>query len=418
MKKNKIRDVAVGHTPELEVHPEAPVNEYYIDIANKFKTAKFIFIIILVVFMLFMISVFRSDVTLENFKYLVRFFSSANTVYSGNFENIYYDTTGVVDVDIFNGDLITVKSDSIDLYDMNGSNVASYDISQVTPTVVSRGKYMLVYDLGGNNAQLFNNFSQLTAQTYDYPISCAAVSGEGMYAIVTKSLDYQSVIHLYDHNFNLISKIYKDKYITDIKIDQVGKRLLCTSVLAENGRFTSEIMTYEPYTDEEESNLSLPGSFAVRCGFFSNGGYCVLADTALIFFDKTNTQVSSYPLGNNVPTDCLILDEYAVLCYNENIVSSDSRVLVFRPNGEILCDTTVDDKILDTASYMEHLYILTDGKLDSIDTVTGEQRSCTVEGSATGVYVCDKNSVVIDYSNMAKAYKIVELFAEGEEKKK
>ena len=232
MKKAKIRDIDTGRTPELEVHPEASVNEYYIDIANKFKTAKFIVIILLVVFMLFMISVFRSDVTLENFKYLVRFFSSANTVYSGGYENIYYDTTGVMDVDVFNGDLVTVKSDSVDLYDMNGSNVASYEINQVSPTVVSRGKYMLVYDLGGNNAQLFNNFSQLTAQTYDYPISCAAVSGEGMHAVVTKSLDYQSVIHLYDHNFNLISKIYKDKYITDIRIDSSGKKLVCTSVLA------------------------------------------------------------------------------------------------------------------------------------------------------------------------------------------
>ncbi|MBQ4601612.1 MAG: hypothetical protein IJB24_02015 [Clostridia bacterium] len=414
MKKAKIRDIDLGRTPELEVHPEAPVNEYYIDIANKFKTAKFIVIILLVVFMLFMISVFRSDVTLENFKYLVRFFSSANTVYSGGYENIYYDTTGVMDVDVFNGDLVTVKNDSVDLYDMNGSNVASYDISQITPTVVSRGKYMLVYDLGGNNAQLFNNFSQLTAQTYDYPISCAAVSGEGMHAVVTKSLDYQSVIHLYDHNFNLISKIYKDKYITDIRIDSSGKKLVCTSVLAEGGRYTSEVMTYEPYTDKEESKLALPGSFAVRCGFFSDGGYAALADTALLFFDKDNNQTESYPLTGIVPTDCLILDDYAVLCYNENIVGSQSRVLVFSTKGEILMDTTVDDKILDTASYMENLYILTDGKITSLNMQTGEQLSAKVEGSATGVYMCDKNSIVIDYSNMAKALKTAEIFTEEE----
>ncbi len=417
MKKAKIRDIDTGRTPELEVHPEAVVNEYYIDIANKFKTAKFIAIILLVVFMLFMISVFRSDVTLENFKYLIRFFASANTVYSGEYENIYYDTVGVVDVDIFNADLVTVKNDAIDLYDMNGSNVASYDISQVTPTVVSRGKYMLVYDLGGNSAQLFNNFSMLTSLTYDYPISCAAVSGEGMHAVVTGSLDYQSVIYLYDHNFNLISKIYKDKYITDIKIDQAGKKLICTAVLAENGGFISEIMTYEPYTDKEESKLSLPGSFAVNCGFFSDGGYGVLADTALIFFDKNNTQISNYSLDAIVPTNCLILDDYAVLCYNENIVGSQSRVLVFSTNGEIIVDTAVDDKIIDTASYMEHLYLLTEGKLNSVNMETGKLLFAPVDSAASGVYVCDKNSVVVDYSNMAKAYKTADIFTEEDKDK-
>ncbi len=412
MKKTKTRDIDIGYSPELEVTPQAPVNEYYIDVSNKFKTAKFLVIILLVVFILFMISVFRSDVTLENFKYLIRFFSSANTVYSGDYENIYYDTAGVVDVDIFNGDLVTVKSNSIDLYDMNGSNVASYDISQVAPNMVSNGKYMLVYDLGGNNAQLFNNFSQLTAYTYDYPIACAAVSEEGMHAVVTKGLDYLSVIYLYDHNFTLISKIYKDKYITDVKIDSAGKKLLCTSAVAEDGRFLSEVITYEPYSDKEEGKLSLPGSFAVICGFFSNGGYGVLADTALIFFDKGNNQVGNYPLGAVVPTDFLILGDYAVLCYNENIVGSQSRVLIFSPNGEILHDTAVDDKILDTAYYMENLYLLTDGKVNSLNMETGEQRSCKIENAATGVYVCDDSSIVIDFSNMAKAYKLSDLFAE------
>lgn len=408
----------MNNTRELEVTPQAPVNEYYIDIANKFKTAKFISVIVLVVFILFMISVFRSDVTLENFKYLVRFFSSANTVYSGDYENIYYDTAGVVDVGMFNEDFVTVKNNAIDLYNMNGSNVASYDINQVTPTVVTAGKYMLVYDLGGNSFELFNNFSQLTTQTYDYPISCAAVSAEGMYAVVTSSLDYRSVIYLYDHNFKLTSKIYKDKYITDLKIDADGKKLLCVSVVVtENGGFTSEIMTYEPYTDKEESAKTVDGSFAARCGFFSDGGYGVLTDKALLFYDKGNNQISDYPLGSIVPTDCLILDDYVVLCYNENIVGSQSHVLIFKPDGSMVTDTAVDGKILDIASYMEHLYILTDGKLNSINMMTGEQLSAALEGAVTGVYVSNKNSVVIGFSNMAKAYKTAELFsAESEDK--
>ncbi len=416
MKKTEVRDIGINTHRELEVNPEVPVNEYYIDIANKFKTAKFILILLLVVFVLFMISVFRKDVTLENFKYLVRFFSSANTVYSGDFANIYYDTTGIAGVDMFNSDFVTLRNDSIDLYDMNGSNVASYDINQVTPTVVSRGKYMLVYDLGGYNFELFNNFSQLTSQTYDYPISCAAVSGEGMHAIVTKSLEYQSVIYLYDHNFNLISKIYKDKYITDIKIDSEGKKLICTSIMAKDGMFSSEVITYEPYTDKEETKEALPGSFAVSCGFFTDGGYGVLTDSAILFYDKNSKMVSNYSLNRVVPTNCLILDENVVLCYNENIVGTETRVIVFDTKGNTVVDTKVSDKILDTASYMEHLYVLTNGVVNSIDMKTGEQMVCDIETGATSVHVCDKNSIVIGYSNMAKPCKIGELFAQGESK--
>ncbi len=410
MKKNRIRDIDVAAPRELEVTPSAPVNEYYIDIANKFKTAKFICVIILVVFILLMISVFRSDITLENCKYLVRFFSSANTVYSGDYDNIYYDTAGVVSTNMFNEDFVTIKNDSIELYDLRGSNVASYDINQTTPTVVTQGKYMLVYDLGGNTFSLFNNFSLLTTESFDYPISLGTVSPEGMYAIVTKSLDYQSVIYLYDHNFNLISKIYKDKYITDLKIASDGDRLLCTSTFAENGSFVSEVMTYAPYTDAEESTQSVNDSFFASCGFFSNGGYGVLSDRALLFYNKSNENVGSFELGNIVPTKCLFLDDCAVLCYSENIVGSQSRVMIFYPSGELIGETTVDEKILDAASYMDDLYILTHSKVTRINLNTAEKLSADVEKSAVSIFAPNEGSIVIGYSNLAKAYKVGDLF--------
>ncbi|MBR4880573.1 MAG: hypothetical protein IKU19_01485, partial [Clostridia bacterium] len=198
--------------------------------------------------------------------------------------------------------------------------------------------------------------------------------------------------------------------------DFSGKKLLCTAMVAEGGNFASEIVTYEPYTDKEESRLSLPGSFAVNCGFFANGGYTVLADTALVFFDKNNNQIGNYALGTVIPTDLVILNDCAVLCYNENIVGSHSRVLVFSPDGEILHDTTVDDKVLDAAYNAEFVYLLTDSKLTSLNTQTGEQLSCAVDSSATGVFVCDDSSVVVDFSNMAKAYKLSEIFTEENNK--
>lgn len=410
VKKNKIRDIDIAAPRELEVTPSAPVNEYYIDIANKFKTAKFICVIILVVFILIMISVFRSDITLENCKYLVRFFSSANTVYSGDYDNIYYDTSGVVSTNMFNEDFVTVKNDSIELYDLRGSNIASYDINQTTPTVVTNGKYMLVYDQGANSFSLFNNFSLLTTESYDYPISLGTVSPEGMYAIVTKSLDYQSVIYLYDHNFNLISKIYKDKYITDLKIDSDGDRLLCTSVYAENGSYVSEVMTYAPYTEAEESTQKVNDSFFASCGFFANGGYGVLSDRALLFYNSSNKEVGSFQLGNIVPTDCLFLDDRAVLCYNENIVGSQSRVMIFNTSGELIGESTVDDKIIGTAYDLDHLYLLTDSRVARINLESFEKLSADVEKSAVSIFAPGSGNLVIGYSNMAKAYKVGDLF--------
>lgn len=418
MKKNKTKALAKSRSRELVIDPAIPVNEYYIDISNKFKTVKYAALIFLVAFVLIMISVFRADITLENCKYLLRFFTSGTSVYQSSYEPIYYDTAGVIDIELFNSNLVTIKNDGIDFYDMKGNNTESYDINYVDPTVVTRGKHMLVYDLGGNSFELFNNFSRLDGETYDYPISCAAVSNEGMYAVVTKSLDYQSKVYLYDHNYNLITKISKDKYVTDIKISAKGDKVLFTCFYAKDGKPVSEIVSYVPYTKKESGNYTIDNSFAVKCGFHSNGGYSVLTDSALIFFDSKDKKISEYELGNIVPNDCLILDDYVILSYNKNIVGSLSEIMVFSSSGKQLHTIPVEDNILDMACFDTDLYLLLDSAITHVDLKNGKYKSSKIDSGANGIYICDKDALVIGYSNMAREYPTEELFAKKEKEKK
>lgn len=410
MRRNKEHDVVEDVVPELEVRPLAEVNEYYIDISNKFKTAKYAVLIFLVLFVLCMVSIFRNDITLENCEYLIRFLTSEVSTYTEEYETIYYDTAGVVDVEMFNGNLVTIKNNGIDYYDVNGNNTESLEINQTEPVAISAGKHLLVYDLGGYSASLFNNFSQLATETYDYPISCAAISEEGMYAVVTKSLDYQSVVHLYDHNYNLITKIYRDKYITDVQIDPSGEKLLFTSFFAENGRYTSEVVTYVPYTSKESGVNSFENSFAVMCDFHDDESYSVLTDKELLFFNEKDELAGSFSLGNIVPNECMILKDCVVLGYNANIVGSECELVVFNTDSSKRCSTQVEDKILDSTQYENELYLLLDSRLARVDLKTGDVSYADIESAATEVYMYDNETLVVKYSNMAKAYRTAELF--------
>lgn len=410
MRKNKQTDMSEDLVPELEVHPLNAVNEYYINISNKFKTAKYAVIIILVLFVLCMISIFRNDITLENFKYLSRALTSESITYSEGYSDIYYDTAGVLDIKLFNGNLVTVKADGIDYYDMNGNNTESMDISQSNPVAVIEGKHMLVYDLGGYSYALFNNFSKLTSESYDYPISCAAVSEEGMYAVVTKSLNYQSIIHLYDHNFKLITRIYRDKYITDIKIDKDGEKLLFTSVYSSGGRFITQIESYVPYTDTEAGQYTADNSYAVTCNFFDNGYYSILTDRALLFFDNKDALINEFPLGNIVPNQCFALDDYIVLAYNKNIVGSATELTVFSSEGKNLYNTAVESKILDYSKNGDKLYLLLDSVIVCADLPSNTLATAALEEQANEIFCSEEDSIVVKYSNMARVYKLTELY--------
>ncbi|MBE6573209.1 MAG: hypothetical protein E7652_02325 [Ruminococcaceae bacterium] len=423
MRQNKNKSVVEDLVPELEVRPLAEVNEYYIDISNKFKTAKYSMLIILVVFVLSMISIFRSDITIENFKYLARAFSTETMGYSEGYADIFYDTAGVVDLEVFNSSIVTVKTDEVSFYDMNGNNTENLEIDQISPTVVTQGKYMLVYDMNGYSFALFNNFSKLASETYEYPISCAAVSEEGMYAVVTKSRNYQSIIYLYDHNYNLVTKIYRDKYISDVKIDEDGDKVLFTSFYAKDGKYISQTETYTPYTKDEKKATAThisENSIAVTCDFFGNGGYSVLTNHSLIFFDKKDELISEFYLGNIVPNKCFILEDKVVLAYNKNIIGSQTEMKVFSDKGKELFTLELEDKILDSAYNGNDLYLLLDtNKMVKIDLTNKKSPIFTeVDKGTNSIYLADEENLIAGYSNMARAYKLDEMFTQKKEENK
>ena len=69
-KKNKKTNLPLVETAgELTVHPAGPEpNGYMIDISRKIKITKLITILVLVIFLLSMIMIFRKDITLENYQ--------------------------------------------------------------------------------------------------------------------------------------------------------------------------------------------------------------------------------------------------------------------------------------------------------------------------------------------------------------
>jgi len=410
MKKNKKlpRRETSG---ELVINPKfkPEPNTYLLEISKKIKLVKILVILLTVVFLLGMILIFRNDITLENYRYLIRFFSSSGE-YNGDYRTIYFDSASTTSIGIFNGDLATVSTGNINLYSMKGNNTLSEKIAYSNPVLNTQGKYMAVYDLGGNSFELLNNFSVLYSESYEYPISLAKVSDDGMFAVVTKSLDYQSVVNLYDHNFRLLSKIYKDKYVMDLDISSDASEILLVSAYSENGIYCSEVMVGEPYSSESKSSVILSGEFAVSCNYFGDGSYCVLTDKAIHFYSKNSSEAGSYLLGDIVPTKYFASEDYVVVAYNENIVGSDTGIIIFDKKGQTKATYSVPDKIFDIDTYRGDIYLLLTKNITRITSDGDDAKSYNLEGGGTGLFILDNDTVIVGYSNMIEAHSISKMF--------
>ena len=412
MKKNdnsKLPIVDIG--PEIIVDmPKPEPDKFLLNISKKLKIYGVSLLIFLVVFLIGMIFIFRNDITVENYQYLIRYLTSADSEYTGNYEPIYFDSTGSTRVDIFHSDLAVLKGSGITLYNMLGNETLNYSLSYSNPILISDGKYMLTYDLGGYTFDLFNNFSKLESQTYEYPISNAAISSEGMYAVVTKSLEYQSVVYLYDHNFNLLSKISKDKFVMGISINDSASEILVLSAYAENGVYKTEISTYHPYEQEPSSSEILSGCLGIKCDYHSDGSYTVLTSDSIRFYDSNHNLTGEYEFTDITPSKCEMGDSATIITYNKNVVGSTTNSIIFDNRGEILCSCTVDSNIIDIALVNSNAYLLGDGIIYELTPENALTRTATVEGGATSVFAADLTTLICGYTSMAQPILIEDNF--------
>lgn len=376
------------------------VNPYYLVLSGRFKTAKYITVCVLVVFLLANIILFRDEITVENLRYLFKDLEMGDNVNVSSNDTIRYDADTQVQLALYKGDLVVSGSSYFYLCDLQGNKRLSQNSSFTNPIVLSGNKYLLIYGLSENTYTIYNTFSQLHTEVLDYPITGAALSDKGLYAIVTRTAEYRSVVYLYNENFDRIGAVYKDKYIIDVQFNKDSSELLITSLYSQNGGYCTELMNYVPFSENASSTKSVEGAMALKTGYSSEGGYSVIYDNKIEFYDSEfflrNTY--EYPQGL-VPVTASITEKYTVITYSENIVGNSINVLVFDSNGEMVLSADAEGQPKKIKCDDESVFILVDGKVVCINISNGNVKYYDTERNAVELLVVDKKSILVGFTD-------------------
>lgn len=414
-KKNKIK---------LRIEDVTIENEYYIDIAKKFKIAKYIILILLIFYVLAMISLYRDEITVENFRYMIKYLDNSSSDYDGEYSTIYYNSDTQSSHAYYKGELAVAGKAGLSLFSMTGISDLNVTLGYTEPKLIAASRYLMAYDFFGNSYSLYNSFSQLYSQSTEYPISNAALSDSGVYAIVTKTQEYRSVVLFYDKDFELISQILKEKYVMDISLMPDGNNALIVSAYNSAGMYSCEIMTIDPHTDEPFAVMTFDDRLPLVAAFNSSGGYTVVCDTGVMIFDSSNELLKYNDFGGYEPSRCEIGDYYTAVALSRNVVVNENRIIFFDTKGKIVYDEIIKGEILDIKTDMNYAYIVFDGRIKKINILTGVcgeyaiNKNCTeiLVVSDTVLLVCyDNRSVAIENTDAAFGMNIVDT-AESEQK--
>ena len=339
---------------------DVPRNEYYENISARLGIAQVILYLSLFAFVILSFIGNTELITYQNF---YRFFkdlnASAESMLIYSTDSVSYPSSEEQSFTLYRKGLAVAGNNSVTIFTATGRQTVSHNISYQNPVAVGAGKYLLVYELGGMQYSLYNSYTQIFAGSSDYPITGAAVSDSGMYAIVSSSETYPSVVSLYSSNFSLLNKYNKVGYVMDVSINSKGTQAAILTTVSEDAGFTTELMLCSPGEDRADAKPFLENTMGWRCAFTENDCVAVLHEKGVAYYSDSGERISSFSFAEKAPIAVDVSQDGISLCLPTG-EKSKKMIIVFDKTGKMLYNENISGEVRQFSRSGNSLYWFSD----------------------------------------------------------
>lgn len=378
-------------------------NPYYIKIANKYRIFKYVTVLVTVAVAMIMFTAFSSDITAENFQYLIKDLDITGLSSDRSFGNVIYNGGSSSCFGIYKGELAVINAGTTMLYKPSGAQSLSIQNDFYDPRLLTSEKYMLVYDRGDTSCSysVYNSFAELKGESYDYPITLAALSDDGAYAIVTRDDSFRSIVYVYNRDFKRINAIKKDKYVIGLAFTDNGKTLAAASVYDSGGDYVCEIMSLGVNSDTPDFTVNETGLIPLKLEFNENGDLSVLFTDRFIVYSKDGQRKAELDLSG-LPSHSFALGEnLLVSVYNNTVLGYDKTVNVYGSDASLMFTASLEGELIGSTVNGKTVCLLFEDRAVLIDPVKGKVSEAKLKPNAKcAVFYGDE--IVVCYSGSAE----------------
>ena len=375
---------------------------YYASVSARYKVAQRILVLLLVFFLLFSIFTNIREITYGNLFYFVRDFGNAVDIESTNYETLSYDVYQNQNFSLYRGGIAAVSPSNVSVFTATGRRTLKSRADFVIPYSVCSDKYVLVYDMSGNSFALYNSFSKVYTESFDYPITDAAISDSGAFAVLTRSSDYKSVINVYNKSFKLIGRYSKNLYALDLSIDDKGERMAVLFYDVGDGRGRTTLRVYDisnrvsdkrdPDEDRILCEKEIDYAFPLSCSFNSGGGLSVITDSSILLLDGELDLADS--IGYSAEVSAVYTGENgAAVALRSGALNDRNRIIAFDGNGKLLYDETVRSSVREISVLDKYVFIKSDTGAMRLNTQNGDEERYDCQSGRMLVY--DSSTAII-----------------------
>ncbi len=378
-------------------------NPYYAKVASVYSAVRYLLFVFLV--LLVCVSTIKNSdsITYDNLMFLMKDLGSVAEASSGNFETITYNPDTTLSFSGFRKNLSVATSSGLKIYEGDGSLIFEGRDKFSSPLIETSDRYLLVYDFGGHSFALYNSFARIFSHKLDYPITGADISNSGMFAVVTRTMEYNSAVMLYTKNCKMKNRYLSEDRVIDVSINNEGSRVCILSFDAKDASFLTKIMITKPGENKPITTLELENVFPFSCNFTTDGNLTVFCDKATYFYDDNGNLIGSFNIGGEVEA-AKLSGEGAVIAVPQNAVATGSYVTVLDSSGDVLYSGLISGKPYAVDFCDGYLFYLSGNVLTRTDIKNGEIISKEISGGGKAMIVYSQNDVMVCSGSAAEYY--------------
>ncbi|MBO5980981.1 MAG: hypothetical protein J6Q24_00885, partial [Clostridia bacterium] len=179
--------------------------------------------------------------------------------------------------------------------------------------------------------------------------------------------NYRSAVYVYDANYRLtFSHYFPTEYSTAMQLNKSGQKVLVLSHISENGDYLGSAALFSTTAEEPLANFRYVGELPLSCHFTDDGGYMVLTDKALRFYDRDNALKKEIAVSGNL-LNCDFGGNHAMLTFDKSGLSESKEMVVYDSDGNNVYRTEAGSRPDDVLLYGNRLYMLSVGNLTVYD---------------------------------------------------
>lgn len=383
----------------------------YAETYSLIKKIRYLVVILLVVFVIVAVFFYREELTVENFRYLMKYVDVKPVTFgSGENTQINFESDSATVTAAFKEDLVVLTKTAVKIYDMSSTEILDSSHSLTSPALSAGDRYFAVYDVGAKYLALYNSFSKLHEEEFKYPIYDVALDDKGNYCVVTGEKDHTSALKLYNSSFeNIFNWKSVDKYsvCADIHSTEDSDRVYMavgTLKTTSSGDILSSLVMLSSDSDKVLAIHDMSSEMIMRVCFNSEGNAVCLTDRALRTFSTSGEVLSEYYFNSKALRKFESGAKWSVLLLNENLVGSTHKMIIFDSTGNTYMEKTLDSEITDICVSDSHAFLLGVEDVTVVDLTAKTLKKYDSERSYRSVELIDGKSVYLVYDGLALAF--------------